>query len=280
MQETLKSICIPLALKAGDLLLKEWNSVSIDHFKESEDICTNLDLKVESLLLDTLMKYFPDHNFDSEECGKGPDKKSDYTWILDPIDGSKNYIRHLPFFNISMALQYKGETIFGLVCAPKTEELFFALKGEGAFLLDQEHGEDFVMESTVKLHGSCVKELAKAQIHTELPILSENADKNDQKMYTESMKVLTEIMKKTYRVRSFGSGAIALCYAARGSYDGFIDLSGTSKIYDFAAGLLICEEAGLKVSDINGEKFTNPKKQQLVVAPSHLSKEIIHNLLT
>lgn len=277
MQETLKSICIPLALKAGDLLLKEWNSVSIDHFKESEDVCTNLDLQVESLLLDTLMKYFPDHNFDSEEFGKGPDKKSDYTWILDPIDGSKNYIRHLPFFNISMALQCKGETIFGLVYAPKTEELFFALKGEGAFLLDQEHGEDFTTESTIRLHGSSTKDMSKAQLHVEIPVLPENADKDDQKMYTKKVETLTKIMKKTYRIRSFGSGAIALCYASRGSYDGYIDLSGTSKIYDFAAGLLICEEANLKITDLNGDKFTDPKIQQLVVAPSHLSKEIINN---
>ena len=74
MQETLKSICIPLILKAGDILLKEWSSVSVHHFKESEDICTNLDLKVESILLDTLMKYFPDHNFDSEEFGRGSKK--------------------------------------------------------------------------------------------------------------------------------------------------------------------------------------------------------------
>ena len=260
------------------MLLKEWGSVSADHFKESEDVCTNLDLKIEEMLLDGLMEHFPDHNFDSEEYGKGPERDSDYTWILDPIDGSKNYIRHLPFFNISVALQYKGETIFAIVYAPKTEEFFFALKGEGAWLIDQEHGEDFEMEHTMRLHCGSVSDLAKAQLHVELPVLPENADKDDQKMYTKKIGILTGIMKEAYRVRSFGSGAIALCYCARGAYDGFIDLSSTSKIYDFAAALLICEEAGLKVCDIDGKKFTDPKKQQLVVAPAHLSKKIINTM--
>lgn len=275
MQETLKSICIPLILRAGDVLIKEWDSVSVDHFKESEDVCTNLDLQIESLILETLMKHFPDHNFDSEEIGKGPKHDSDYTWIIDPIDGSKNYIRHLPFFNISIALQYKGKTIFSVVYAPKTEELFFALKGEGAWLLDQEHGESFSMEKIVKLHGTNVKDLEKAQLHVELPVLCGDGNNVDQKNYTKKMRMLEKLMKSAYRVRSFGSGAIALCYAARGAYDGYIDLSGTSKLYDLAAGILICEEAGLKVTDIGGKKFTDPKKQQLFVAPNTLAKKII-----
>ena len=190
MQETLKSICIPLILKAGDILLKEWSSVSVHHFKESEDICTNLDLKVESILLDTLMKYFPDHNFDSEEFGRGSKKNSDYKWILDPIDGSKNYIRHLPFFNISIALQYKGETIFGIVYAPKTEELFFALRGEGAWLLDQEHGEIFEIEHTMRIYVPRVKDLSKAQLHVELPVLPNSSWKVDQTMHTKKLEML------------------------------------------------------------------------------------------
>lgn len=272
MQKTLKSICIPLVLRAGDMLIKEWDSVSVDHFKESEDVCTNLDLQIESLLLETLMKHFPDHNFDSEEFGRSPKRNSDYTWIIDPIDGSKNYIRHLPFFNISIALQYKGKTIFSVVYAPKTEELFFALKGEGAWLLDQEHGENFSMEHTVRLHGTETKDLSKAQLHVELPCA------DVQKNYTKKMKALAKLMKSAYRVRSFGSGAIALCYAARGAYDGYIDLSGTSKLYDLVAGILICEEAGLKVTDITGRKFTDPKKQQLLIAPKMLAKKIITSI--
>jgi|GEM_PF-1109967 len=276
MHETLKSICIPLALKAGDLLLKEWHTVSADHYKESEDVCTNLDLQVEKMLLETLMKHFPDHNFDSEEYGKGPETDSDYTWILDPIDGSKNYIRHLPFFNISIALQHKGETIFAIVYAPKTEELFFALKGEGAWLLNQEHGEDFEMESTKKIHCNTLQDLQKAQLHVELPTPSQ--DDSEQKMCTKKMENLSKIMNTTYRVRSFGSGAIALCYTAKGAYDGFIDLSGTSKIYDFAAALLICEEAGLKITDIHGEGFVDPQEQSLLVSNPTLSKKIISTI--
>lgn len=263
MQETLKSICIPLVLKAGDLLLKKWNSVSVHHFKESEDLCTNLDLKVEALLLDTLMKYFPDHNFDSEEYGKGPEQDSPYTWILDPLDGTKNYIRHLPFFNISVALQHKGETIFAIVYAPKTEELFFATKGGGAWLLDQAHGEDFEMEQTIRIQKGQTKELSKAQLHVELPNSS-----------MKHMNILEKLIQNSYRVRSFGSGAIALCYAARGAYDGYVDLSGTSKWYDLAAGILICEEAGLHVCDIQGNTFTDPHTQSLLVASQELSRAI------
>lgn len=263
MQETLKSICIPLVLAAGDILLKEWNSVSVHHFKESEDICTNLDLKVEAFLLETLMKHFPDHNFDSEEYGKGPTQDSPYTWILDPLDGTKNYIRHLPFFNISIALQHEGETIFAIVYAPKTEELFFATKGGGAWLLDQAHGEDFEMERTIRIEKSEVKDLKKAQLHVELPNES-----------MEHEKTLKKLLEGAYRVRSFGSGAIALCYAAKGAYDGYVDLSSTSKWYDLAAGMLICEEAGLKLGTLDGKKFTDPKEQILVAAPTPLYKAI------
>ena len=222
--------------EAGKMLMKNFNKVAILRYKDRQDILTDADLKAEKIIINKIKSNFPDHNIISEERGK-EDLKSEYTWIIDPLDGTKHYVRKMPIFCVSIALQKNEEIIIGAIFVPAINSLFYAEKGSGAFLNDK------------KIFVSRTKNLADSFIYAELPNY-----KLSKKVFNKYHKQLEQLFKKTYRVRAWGSGPLGLCYVALGAFESYIALNDGAKFYDIAAGTLIVKEAGGKITDINGKK--------------------------
>lgn len=229
-----KDIIIKAAEEAGKIMLNSFHRVEVVKFKDRQDICTNIDLEVESLLIDRIRSRFPDHNIESEEMGK-KDLGSEFTWIIDPIDGSKYYWKKIRLFTTSIALRKEKEIIFGLVFFPSTGEFFYALKGQGAYL-NQE-----------KIQVSNQIRLADSFIYVELP-----SCELSQKIFDDYHKKLKRLLSQSCRVRSFGLGTLGLCYLARGGFEAYVNLGMDTKVYDMAAGVILVEEAGGKVTDLYG----------------------------
>ncbi len=257
--EQVKDIVIEAAKEAGNLLINGLGRVKIVEFKDRQDVCTNLDLEVEKLLIDRIRQKYPDHNIISEELGEDK-KNSEFTWIIDPIDGTKHYVRGLPGFCVSIALQKGNETVFGLVFNPTTNNLFYALKDKGAFL----NGD--------RIHVSEKQDLADSFIYAELPTY-----KSSKKELEEQHKNLAAFFQKSYRVRAWGSGALGLCYVAMGGFEAFVVLGPLPKLCDVAAGIIIVKEAGGRITDLNGQLFSD--KDTNIVASNGKIHEQILNLL-
>lgn len=253
--EDVKNLAIEAAREAGELLINSFERIQVVEFKDRQDVCTNLDLEIEELLINKIQSKYPDHNIYSEERGE-EDKKSKFTWIIDPIDGTKHYIRGLPMFCTSIALKKEEEIIFGLVFNPVTNEIFYALQNQGAFL----NGN--------KTQVSQEKDIANSFIYAELP----NYKLSEQE-FNKYHKKLGTLFQHSYRVRAWGSGALGLCYVAMGGFEGYVILGNVTKIYDVAAGIIMIKEAGGKVTDLDGQLFAG--KHINIVA----SNGKIHNQL-
>lgn len=269
MEKTYQSICQKIIFEAGKLLKENLGNAKICKRKKGQDICTDIDLTVEEMIVNNLKLSFPKYNIFSEEIGK-INKNSRYTWLIDPLDGTKNFIRKLPIYDISIGLQKDDEIIFGMVYIPETSELFFAHKGKGSYMIKGLHEKFVEQEHIIKLGVSNTNELKNSFIHLELPTaLTENLDNR--------IKDTCSLIKSIYRIRSLGTSAIALCYLAIGAYEGYIDFSGTTKLVDVAAGSLIVKEAGGKVTDSNGNIFT-PKSKHLIASNALIHQEILNKI--
>lgn len=244
---------IPIAQEAGLTMLKMWNDAEISTRKGEYDFALNVDHAVEEYAMKELKKLIPDCGFISEEAGIiDPDRE--YQWVIDPLDGTKNYANHSPLFNISIALLKNKEIIFGLVYAPVTGELFYANKGKGAYIMRTLQCGDFFHEEIKPIEVSTVSELNRSYIYIEF-------FSNKSKQLEENITITEKIIHKIHRTRSFGSAALALCYTAMGAYEGYIDFARVTKLHDVAAGVLIIEEAGGTVTDINGGVYTIDSRQ-------------------
>lgn len=202
--------------------------------KSKNNFVTNVDVEVEKAIIDSIKKDFPDSNFIGEELGKNENSNSQLTWIIDPIDGTNNFISGYPHFSISIAVVFKNEILFGSIFNPNNNEFFHSVKGEGSFL------------NGMKIHVSKTKFLADSILGTGF-VMSKNSS------ITENLKNLNNFIKKIRSFRRSGSAALDLAYVACGRLDGFwhIDL----KPWDIAAGVLLIEEANGTVTDFKGEKF-------------------------
>ncbi len=236
-----------LALQVGKTLLKRQEDVQIKAYKDRQDIVTNIDLEAEKLIINAIEKQYPNHNIVSEEKGK-LNKKSDYIWYIDPLDGTKEYFRGLPIFNINITLEQKQETLLGLVYMPKTNQLFTAIKGQGAF------------ENAKKIKVSKEKELKNSFIYTQLP--------NYKMSLVRTKKIwstMDRLSRLCYRLRSFQADILSLCWLAQGGLEGFFVFE-MEKWWDVGAGILIIQEAGGKVTNIKGELIKNRDTSEGIVA--------------
>ncbi len=254
--EQVKDITSEAAKEAGNLLINGLDRVRIVEFKDRQDICTNLDLEVEKLLVDKIKGKYPNHNILSEELVQ-ENKDSEFTWIIDPIDGTKHYVRGLPLFCISIALQKGNEIIFGLAFNPATNNLFYALKDKGAFL----NGD--------RIYVSEKQNLADSFVYAELP--NYKLSKQDFKIQN---KRLEKLFQKSYRIRAWGSGALGLCYVAMGGFEAYIVLGPPPKLYDVAAGILIVKEAGGRITNLDGELFSD-KNINIIASNGKIHEQIL-----
>ena len=236
-------VAIEAALEAGKFL--KMNVGKIRHIDRKEGQVTNLvteiDKKSEQLIISIIKKRFPHHDFLCEESGAA-EVKSDYRWIIDPLDGTTNFAHGMPVFSVTIGLEFKGEIILGAVYDPNQDELFTAEKGKGAWLNKR------------RIEVSKQSKLIESLIVTGFPY---TVNQNPEPQLVHFKNFLVE----SQAVRRLGSAAIDLAYVACGRFDGFFE--GFLNAWDMAAGVLLVTEAGGKWTDYRGFPSTVYNKQML-----------------
>ncbi|MDE2259080.1 MAG: inositol monophosphatase [Betaproteobacteria bacterium] len=197
--------------------------------KGPADFVTEVDRQVEDVIIGILRDAYPDHGFLGEESGAVGD--SEYQWIIDPIDGTTNFLHGFPMYCTSIALAHKGIVTQAVIYDPVRNDLFTATRGSGAFFNDR------------RMRVSSLLRMEDALIGSGFPYSS----MEHQERY---LRMLAEVMRKSAGIRRPGSAALDLAYVAAGRYDGFWELG--LKPWDMAAGTLLIQEAGGLVSDLEG----------------------------
>jgi myo-inositol-1(or 4)-monophosphatase len=231
-----------LAIKAGKLLIKKQGKVKKVEQKDLQDISTTADYASERLIIDKIRKYHPKHSILSEEEGE-INPGSEYRWIIDPLDGTKEYYRGLPTYNISITLQFNNITLLGVVYRPADNNLYSALKGEGSYL------------NRKKVKVSNVERIDKAFIYCYLP-----SYKIKKRKYLKAWKNISKLGRKVYRIRGLSDANSALSWLAHGGNEGYLNISNPQPIHDIAAGLIIAREGGAIIRDYSGKNIgdSNP----------------------
>lgn len=226
-------ICEQAARKAGAILVELLGRAKVRE-KAPTDFVTEADLASQESVRQTILTAFPDHVVLGEEDQVHDARPaSGYRWIVDPLDGTTNYVHQYPFFAVSLALEHHGELQVGVIFDPLRNECFSAVKGQGAFL----NGE--------RLQVSRATELSRAMLSVGLPY-SVQLDSPD-------MLVFVAATPHCQAIRRTGSAALNLAYLAAGRVDAFWSFS--TKIWDIAAGALLIQEAGGVLSGPRGEPF-------------------------
>ncbi len=201
--------------------------------KAPNDFVTEVDHAAEAIIIETLLGAYPGHGILAEESGRAHGAKdSDYVWIIDPLDGTTNFIHGFPVYAVSIALAYRGQVQQAVVYDPTRNDLFYASKGRGAFLNDK------------RLRVSKRVRLAECLVSTGFPFR-----KGDN--FQRYLKMLETLMPLCAGLRRPGAAALDLCYVAAGFCDGFFE-TGLSP-WDIAAGSLLITEAGGLIGNFTGE---------------------------
>ena len=256
-----KKIALLAAEKAGKILIKNLGKVKQIDYKGTVNIVTEIDKLSEKTIIDTILKKFPDHEILAEES-KEKYNSSSYKWIIDPLDGTTNYAHGYPVVCISIALEIEGAIMMGLVYDPFRDELFYAEKGKGAYLNNK------------RIHVSKTKELIRSLLATGFAY-NVRVTKNNNLVHFCKFSLMAQ------GVRRDGSAALDFCYTAMGRFDGFWEMNLSP--WDMAAGALMVEEAGGKLSDFAGGPLTvsSPKTDwvpQMTASNGFIHEEMVEVL--
>jgi myo-inositol-1(or 4)-monophosphatase len=232
MREPITNIAVEAARSAGNIIIramKRLDTVKIAE-KRPNDFVTEVDQRVEEEIISIVKKAYPSHSVLSEESGEI--KGDEHQWIIDPIDGTRNFIHGFPHFAISIAVAYKNKIEHGVIYDPVRQELFTASRGKGAHLNER------------RIRVSARKRLEESLLGTGF------AYRHQDKENPIPGKILQAVIPLCGDVRRAGSAALDLAYVACGRLDGFWEMG--LNIWDIAAGLLLVKEAGGIVSDPAG----------------------------
>lgn len=221
-----------LARETGEFIMNEVSKISAKDVetKDLHSYVTYVDKKAEQMIVSRLQALIPEAGFVVEE--NTIDKQGEvYNWVVDPLDGTTNFIHGIPLYSVSIALMKHKDVIVGVVYEVNLDECFYAVRGQGAFL------------NGVSISVSNAARLKNCLLATGFPYY--DFDRMD-----EFMKLFTWCMKNTHGLRRLGSAAVDLAYVACGRFDGFFEYGLNA--WDVAAGCLLVEEAGGKVSDFTG----------------------------
>jgi len=222
---------INVAKKAGAFIRKERLSFCYESAenKGPNDLVSYVDKSAELLIVEGLSQFFPDAGFIVEENTKS--ERKDFNWIVDPLDGTTNFIHGIPSYAVSIGLEFNNDIILGVVYEVSRDECFYAIKGGGAFL------------NGGKIEVSLRKNLSESLIATGFPIY--NFDR-----ITSYLGAFEHFMRTTHGLRRIGAAAVELCYLACGRVDAFFEYN--LQAWDVAAGGLIVKEAGGTICDFSG----------------------------
>jgi myo-inositol-1(or 4)-monophosphatase len=227
------NIAVKAARRAGNLIHRAADN--LDHLtvtkKSNADYVSEVDRAAERTIIETLLETYPNHAILAEESGTHGE--SEYVWIIDPLDGTTNFLHGFPQYAVSIALQHNGVLTQAVIYDPTKNDLFTATRGRGAFLNDR------------RIRVSKATELADSLIGTGFPYTRfEHID--------AYMDILRDMMHKSAGLRRPGSAALDLAYTAAGRFDGFFETG--LKPWDIAAGCLLVTEAGGLVGDLQGNE--------------------------
>tara|TARA_Y100001958_G_C21049884_1_gene416478 strand:+ start:76 stop:816 length:741 start_codon:yes stop_codon:yes gene_type:complete len=237
------NIMIKASEKASKILIRDFGELEKLQVskKGPKDFVTNSDIKVEKTIIEELKKARPQYSLISEEKGKEVNKDTNNTWIIDPIDGTVNFLHGIPHFAISIALKSNDEIISGLIYDPIKDEMFFAEKNNGAFFNNR------------RIRVSSKKEINEC-------------------LFATSGKINDEI---NFPNRKSGCAALDMAYVASGRYDGYFQKN--LNLWDIAAGIIIIKEAGGIINEIDLDNINNIK---VITSNSNISskfKDLLNN---
>ena len=230
----LLNVAVMAARKAGNTLIRKLSNpdkLKIER-KGHNDFVSDADHAAEKAVMDTVLRHYPDHAFLAEESGVVGE--SDHVWIIDPLDGTTNYLHGFPMFCVSIAVQIKGRVEHGVVYDPMSQELFTASRGEGAQLDGR------------KIRTSGQTQLDRSLIGTGFPFRQLDMEMGPY------LDMLGRVIRHTAGVRRGGAAALDLAYVAAGRFDAFWETG--LKPWDLAAGGLLIREAGGIISGLDGSE--------------------------
>ena len=249
-----------LAWQAGKYLIENQTKVEIVKWKDRQDVCTNIDLETEKIIVGAIEKEYPKHNIVSEELGE-IDKKSPFAWYIDPLDGTKEYVRGIPWFNTSFCLVKNCQPICSAVYEPISDQLYSAARAQGAFLngrLIKVNNKDDLKDSIVFAHYA-------------------HYQGEELKTYLKVFQTLGIIASRCYRLRGYAEENISLCYLAKGAIEAAVNIGYPAKsIQDLAPGYLVAREAGAKITDTHGQPIEFKEGKDIFYIASN---GLIHNEL-
>ncbi|HAL62320.1 MAG TPA: inositol monophosphatase [Chloroflexi bacterium] len=244
-----------LAKEAGEILLANFGRAKEAARKGEIDLVTEADLASQRLIVEAIRQRYPDHTILSEEAPR-LEGKSEFTWLIDPLDGTINYFHGYPAFAISIALKEREEITLGAVYDPLRDEFFYAQKGEGATLNDK----GVKVSTTHRLISSL---LATGFPYQRVAIPDNNVPE------------FSRLVTRVQGIRRGGSAALDLAYVAAGRLDGYWEMHLSP--WDWAGGGLLVEEAGGVVTDLEGGPWS-PFKRGIVATNGRIHEELISEL--
>lgn len=243
--------------KGQEVLLHYFGRLSQVEHKFQAGLVSEADKESEKVIFEYLRSQFPDDEFLGEESAYGNDDNiqpadpNRRRWIVDPLDGTTNYIHQFPIFAISIAMEYQNEIQVGVIDMPKLNETYYAVKGQGAFVNDK------------KMQVSSCSEISNAFLAT--GFISDFED-----VITQQLNVFSKLVRQSRGIRRAGAAAYDLTQVARGVFDGYWERN--LKPWDSAAGILLVQEAGGVVTNYQGQKYSPYDKTLVATGPKLLPK--------
>ena len=243
------NIMIKASEKASKVLIRDFGEVEKLQVsaKGPLDFVSNADTKAEKIIIDELIKSKRNYSIISEESGIKINNNKENVWIIDPIDGTTNFLHGVPHFAISIALKSKNEIMSGLIYDPIKDEMFYAEKNNGAYFNNQR-----IKVSKKKNLNNCL--FATGGVETDIIKIKENIT-----------------------LRKSGSAALDLAYVASGRYDGCFQKN--LRIWDIAAGIILVKEAGGIINNIDISDISKDKKIKVLASSSEINEKLIQNLI-
>lgn len=249
----LKEVLFEATREAGKIISDYFQgSFTVDNKEGINNLVTEVDKHSEKRIIEIIRKHYPTHSIISEEVGEMI-QDSPYQWIIDPIDGTVNFAHGIPICCVSIGLKHNEDLILGTVYNPMMNELFFAEKGKGAFLNEK------------PISVSTKSDFRKACLVTGFPYKWPDSQEHP-------IRVFERFILEGLPVRRLGSAAIDLCWVACGRFDGFWEYNLSS--WDVAAGYLIVQEAGGRITNFEGDPYSVFDKETLATN-GHIHEEML-----
>ncbi|MGG2481536.1 MULTISPECIES: inositol monophosphatase family protein [Brevibacillus] len=255
--EALKDLALDCARSAGELSLRRMKQpFTVEYKTSASDLVTAVDKEVEKHVIDAILRQYPEHGILGEErTFTGDPGEYDTLWVIDPIDGTTNFVHQQINFAVSIAVYHKGEGLIGVVYDPSRDEMFHAVKGQGAYL----NGQRLRLEKTVSLEEA---------------LLCTSVFWNKQAEQMGIDLIVKKLAGKVRGMRLLGSAALEMAYVAAGRLDGYVSLSLNA--WDFGAGRILVEEAGGKVTTMDGKPLPFDRKSSVMACNTTFYEELQH----